>query len=144
MIVYLESSAVLAWLLGEPAAPQVREALRDADRVVTSSLTGVECARALTRARLMGRISPVEELAALQLLERAERSWDVHALSESVLMRARAPMPADPVRTLDALHVATVTVLRDALGPIAMLTLDDRVRACATGLGFVLLPEVPG
>ena len=141
VIVYVESSAVLAWLLGESSELGVRRALDGADRVVTSALTGVECARALTRARLQSRISPVEELAALQLIQRSESTWDVHAITDSVLLRARSPMPGDPVRTLDALHVATMTVLRESVGPLAVLSLDDRVRACAMALGFVVLPE---
>ncbi len=119
----------------------VRRALDGADRVVTSAFTGVECARALTRARLQSRILPVEELAALQLLQRSEFTWDVHAITDSVLLRARSPMPGDPVRTFDALHVATMTVLRESVGPLAVLSLDDRVRVCAVALGFVVLPE---
>ncbi len=55
--------------------------------------------------------------------------------------RARSPMPGDPVRTLDALHVATMTALRDGVGPLAVLSLDERVRAGAMALGFVVLPE---
>ena len=54
MILYAESSAVLAWLLGEPAGRDVRALLAKADRVVTSALTAVECARALARARALG------------------------------------------------------------------------------------------
>ena len=65
----------------------------------------------------------------------------MHAITDSVLLRARSPMPGDPVRTLDALHVATMTVLRESVGPLAVLSLDDRVRACAMALGFVVLPE---
>lgn len=140
MIIYAESSAVLAWLLGEPAEARIRPVLDDADRIMTSALTGVECARALGRARATRRISAVEELAALQLLDRAEAGWDVVALGDDVLRRARAPFPADPVRTLDALHVATALFLRDAIGPVAILSLDDRLRACVVALGFEALP----
>ena len=107
MILYAESSAVLAWLLNEPGAPAVLQQLRAAERVCTSSLTGVECARALTRALQMGRLSRVEELAASQLLATAEAGWDLFAMTDAVLVRARAPLPNDPVRTLDALHLAT-------------------------------------
>ena len=131
MIVYAESSAVLSWLLGEPNEALVRVALQDAERVVTSALTAAECARALTRARLLGRITTTAELAAMQLLDHAETAWDVHALTDRVLVRARAPFPADPVRTLDALHLATAVLLREALGPLAVLSLDDRVRVSA-------------
>jgi predicted nucleic acid-binding protein len=143
VIVYVESSAVLAWLLGESSELSVRRALDDAERVVTSALTAVECSRALVRARLQARISAVEELAALQLLQGVEHTWDVHALTETVLQRARVPMPGDPVRTLDALHIATMATLRESVGPLAVLSLDDRVRACAAAMGFALLPQWP-
>jgi len=39
---------------------------------------------------VLGRITGVEELAALQLLDRAESLWDVYALTDGVLERARA------------------------------------------------------
>ena len=82
MIVYAESSAILAWLLGEPSQSRVLAELRSATRVVSSSLTGVECSRALARALALGRISAADELAALRLLDVAESSWDVHDLSD--------------------------------------------------------------
>lgn len=139
-VVYVESSAVLAWLLGEQSEHRVRVVLDSADHVFTSALTAVECSRALTRARLMSRITATEELAALQVLQQAEQTWNVHQLTDSVLLRACAPMPADPVRTLDALHVATMLVLRESIGPVSVLSLDERVRACATASGFDVLP----
>ena len=45
MIVYAESSAVLAWLLGESNESLVRATLGASERVRTSSLTALECAR---------------------------------------------------------------------------------------------------
>lgn len=140
MVLYIESSAVLAWLLGEPPAIRILDMLRTAEQVVSSSLTSVECARGLTRARLLERLTSIQELAALQLLDQAESGWHIQELNAHVLARARAPMPGDPVRTLDALHIASASVLRDGLGPISMLSLDARVRACATGLGFPVVP----
>lgn len=141
MIVYAESSAVLAWLLGEPTELRVRNSLSSAERVVTSALTALECARGLNRARLAGRISEVEELAALQLLDSAESTWDVHAVSDRVVSRARALFPADPVRTLDALHLATALVLQEAVGGLTLLSFDERIRANAPGLGLAVVGE---
>ena len=46
---YAESSAVLCWLLDEPRAPEVREALASAELVLASSLTLIECDRVLIR-----------------------------------------------------------------------------------------------
>ena len=56
MILYAESSAVLSWLLGEPAAPVVRRELASAELVLTSELTAVECRRGLVRAVQAGRL----------------------------------------------------------------------------------------
>ena len=140
MILYAESSAILAWLLGESTKGLALRELRGADRVVTSSLTAVECARALARGRALGKLGTADELAALRLLDVAEKSWDVHDLSDSVLSRARSLFPAEPVRTLDALHLATALIFREALGDLAILSFDDRIRLNATALGVPVTP----
>jgi predicted nucleic acid-binding protein len=141
VIVYAESSAVLAWLLGEPSQSVVLEQLRSAARVVSSSLTAVECARGLARARAAGRLSRTTELAALRLLDMAESSWDVHDLTERVTARARGTFPVEPVRTLDALHLATALVFHEALGSVVVLSFDERVRQNAQALGLPISPS---
>ncbi|MEO7456543.1 MAG: type II toxin-antitoxin system VapC family toxin [Gemmatimonadaceae bacterium] len=140
MNLYVETSAVLAWLLGEPSQHATLEALRSAEHVFTSALTTVECARGLARARTSGRITAVEELAALRLLDEAEPRWHVHDLSDAVLSRARGRFPVEPVRTLDAFHLATVQVLQEALGAITVLSFDDRVRENARALSMSVTP----
>ncbi|MDX2191837.1 MAG: PIN domain-containing protein [Gemmatimonadales bacterium] len=140
MIVYAESSAVLALLLGEPGAEGAGEALRDAERVVASVLTGIECARAIRRHRAAGAIDLRDELALLRLLSEVEQGWDVVGVSRAVADRAAARFPVEPVRTLDALHVATAAVLQERIGQIVMLSRDDRVRTNAAALGLDLLP----
>lgn len=143
MNLYAETSAVLAWILGEPSQRGTLEALKSAERVFTSALTTVECARGIARARASGRITTVEELAALRLLDEAEPQWHTHDLSEEVLVRARGRFPVEPVRTLDAFHLATVQLLQEALGAITVLSLDDRVRENARALGIDVTPAQP-
>ena len=139
-VLYAESSAVLTWLLGEPRQKDIVQALSDADRVVTSSLTVVECSRALARARLARRITSALELAALRLLDDAAASWNVLDVSDRVVARARAAFPLEPVRTLDALHLASALVFHEAIGSVGVLSLDDRVRGNAHALGMSLTP----
>ena len=139
-IVYAESSAVLSWLLGEAGQQAVVDELAQADRVVTSVLTAIECSRALSRARDMRRVKPAEELAALRLLDQAAASWSVLDISDRVADRARGAFPHEPVRTLDALHLATAVAFADALGALRVLSLDDRVRQNAGALGMELAP----
>ena len=51
---YLESSAVLTWLLGETNARQVRTRVDSASIIVTSVLTLLETDRTLIRAEQQG------------------------------------------------------------------------------------------
>ena len=57
--------------------------------------------------------------------------------------RARQPFPGDPVRTLDAIHLASVLVARSAVAGLELLSLDERIRSVGKKLGLTLLPENP-
>ena len=139
-VVYAESSAVLAWLLGEPVQDVVIAILGAADEVVTSALTAVECARGLRRARLDRRITAAQEAAALRFLDDALAGWHVLDLTEDVLAMAQSVFPSEPVRTLDALHIASAIVLYRALGELNVLSFDERVRSNANELGMTAVP----
>jgi predicted nucleic acid-binding protein len=54
-----------------------------------------------------------------------------------VLARALDPFPA-PLRTLDALHLATAHFLVESRQRLALATYDERMRACAGALGIAL------
>jgi uncharacterized protein with PIN domain len=140
-IVYAESSAVLAWLLGESGQQAIVDELAGADQVVTSALTIIECSRSLARARHSRRLKATDELAALRLLDEASASWHVLGISDRVAERARGVFPHEPVRTLDALHLATALVFADTLGTIRVLSLDDHVRSNANAMGMPLAPD---
>ncbi len=67
--------------------------------------------------------------------------WTLLALDEEIIERARRPFPAEPVRTLDAIHLASALTARKAVPDLAILSLDGRVRKAADRLGFLLLPS---
>lgn len=67
--------------------------------------------------------------------------WVVLELDAEIVERARRPFPAEPIRTLDAIHLATATVAQSLVSELAVLSLDDRVRASALQMGFRVLPE---
>jgi hypothetical protein len=62
-------------------------------------------------------------------------------LDASVLSRARQSFPVGPVRTLDALHLASALAWDQAIGRLTVVSCDDRVRANALALGFDVVPE---
>ena len=140
MIVYAESTAVLAWLLGEADGKPVRRVLADAERVVSSTLTPLECTRSLSRGVAIGRLKDGDDLVARRLLDDATRAWALLDMSGTVLDRAARRFPVEPVRTLDALHLASAAVFDDALNGVVLLTLDERIRANAAAMGMQVAP----
>lgn len=140
MILYAESSAVLAWLLGEPRSAFTERALREASLVVTSMLTGAECSRALLRGAALGAISRARARALVRTLSEWEAGCDRLEIGDRVLARASAPFPCEPLRTLDAIHVASAALAQTELGDVTVLSYDERVRANAAALGMSLLP----
>jgi hypothetical protein len=73
-------------------------------------------------------------------LVKASAHWQVLRISSSVLERSRQPFPHEPVRTLDALHLASALEARSALSETRVLSLDTRVRRNAAKLGFEVIP----
>ena len=131
---YVESSALVAALLEQDASAQ--SSLRSSGRRVTSALTFAEATRAIIRARVDGRLTPAEEAAAVRALQVFARRCDIVAVTDAVLMRVGRPFPVEPLRTLDAVHLATAELLDDAPQLVTIVTRDQRVRENARALGY--------
>lgn len=140
MNLYAESSAVLAWLLDEPTAPVVRRLLGEAEVVIASDLTLIECDRVLLRAVALEELTEAEAADRRAHLTAAAAHWQVLRIAAEVVDRARQPFPGDPIRTLDAIHLASFLVARSAVAGLRLLSLDERVRKTAKGLGVAVEP----
>lgn len=140
MTLYAESSAVLRWLLDETGGDEIHRLFRGASKVVCSRLTLVETRRAIRQALVENLLDEVGSTTVLEALARAGAGWAVLEMSREVAERAEAPFPVEPVRTLDALHLASALVLRQAIPDLRLLSSDDRVRANGRRLGFEVLP----
>ncbi|MBI1735908.1 MAG: type II toxin-antitoxin system VapC family toxin [Candidatus Rokubacteria bacterium] len=140
MRLYLESSAVLAWLFAEAAAAAVSAVLDDAEFVISSDVTRVECDRALIRARTVGALSEPRAVDVQARLDAIASHWHVLRVEPAVVERARRPFPGEPIRTLDALHLASAVIASGSVDDLALLTLDERIRRAGFALGFRILP----
>ena len=140
MTLYAESSAVLAWLLDEEAAPQVRTLLAAATAIITSDLTLIECDRVLIRAMALGDLTEAQAATRRAHLIAAAAHWHLLRVAPEIVARARQPFPGEPIRTLDALHLASALVAAASVPDLDILSLDDRIRTAAQGLGFVVQP----
>jgi predicted nucleic acid-binding protein len=121
-VIYVDTSVVLAHLLAEDQAP--RPSLWD-ESLVASRLLEYE-AWTVLHSRRLGRSHGEALRAALARLALLE-------LSPAVLQRALEPFPA-PVRTLDALHLASIELLRGRGQQVELASYDERLVAAAQKL----------
>ena len=136
---YVESSA-LARILIE-GDDDLGARLEDAEARVTSALTLLETARSIARARRDGRLTAGDARAAERRLAMFERSADVLDITAEVLAAARGAYPVEPIRTLDAIHLASIGLLdQDLSEDLTVASTDERVRQNASALGFVVIP----
>jgi len=140
VILYAESSAVLAWLLGESEGEPVRAVLAAAGVVFASRLTIAECERGLARLEAGGSLPSSDTVVLREALGRAASHWIRYDIGVSILARVGQAFPAEPVRTLDAIHLATALELRSAEPRLEVLTLDRRIRSNAEQLGMPVHP----
>jgi uncharacterized protein len=138
--IYIESSAMLAWLFDEPGAAEVAAAVDEATTVATSLLTLVEGRRAVARGVGEKRISQAAARSHLALLSRWNAQWAIIPLTDGILERAGRGFPSEPVKTLDAIHLASARLFADSVPGAKLLSFDRRIIANAVPLGLPIAP----
>lgn len=140
MTLYAETSAVLRWLFGEEGGEAVRARLAAASKVTSSRLTLIEARRVVRRAECEDRITAAQSADLLAVFAQAASTWAVLEVSEEVARRAEEGFPNEPVRTLDAIHLASALFLRQSFPDLELVSADERVVANAALLGFAMEP----
>lgn len=129
MIAYADTSVVLRYILGESG---IYPNLEKLERIYSSELMRVEALRALDRLRIQAGW-PIQETALrIQLLHSFLSSVEEIPLQKSILQRAADPFPT-VVKTLDALHIASASLLKMHLKKsVLFLTHDAQQGLAAT------------
>jgi hypothetical protein len=118
-MIYVDTSVVLAQLLTEDRIPSIQlwqETLVSSRLLIYELWTRIH-ARGLAEShgelarQITGRIAFLE-------------------LTQTVLARALEPFPA-PIRTLDALHLASLEFIRNHGGKVELSSYDDKMIRCA-------------
>jgi hypothetical protein len=107
---------------------------------VTSALTTAEIGRTLQRLNAIGQIDVDSGGRAWAAYTAAAAHWRIYGVTDAVLHRVRQPFPREPVRTLDAVHLATAVLYGLDVAPPVVLSADSVVRANAEALGFAVAP----
>lgn len=134
MVSYLDSSVVLRHILNGEGG--IRHALA-ADKVVSSELLEIECRRVIHRCRMQGELDDSGVVRAGARLDALLRGVSLIGLSSEIKKRAMGAFPVG-IKTLDALHLASVLVLSEKLPDqeILVFSNDAAMNRCARALGF--------
>ena len=125
-MIYLDTSVALAHLLAEDRVPPDRlwrEPLISSRLIEYEIWTRIH-ARKLTDSQADEVRSLLSRLALIEL-------------AQPVLARALEPF-TKPVRTLDAIHLASMDFLREQKQSVTLASYDDRLINAARALGFPL------
>lgn len=139
--VYLDTSAFLKLFLDEPRADEAWEAMKGASFLFASRLVLTEARISLARYEQAKRLTSEEYKAALKSVD---TFWDTDIesleVSEDVLKEAERQAAFTPLKTLDAIHLATAKLARKNLpqrAAVGFLTFDGRLRTHALATRFL-------
>lgn len=118
---YVDSSALVKLVIEEPESAALRRALRRRPSLVASALVRTEVARAVLP-HSDGAVARAQVVLALV---------DLIRVNDQILREAGALLPPE-VRSLDAIHLATVVHLRQDVS--TLITYDARMTAAARAL----------
>jgi predicted nucleic acid-binding protein len=140
MIAYVDSSVLLRLALGQPnALPEWRQI----DRGVSSALILTESLRTLDRVRIRADLSDIEVAKRRATILNLIDSLELIEIDSIVLDRAAQPMPTE-LGTLDAIHLASALLWKDAMGidPV-VATHDGALGLAAQAHGLKVLGAEP-
>ncbi len=135
MRVYVDSSVILRIILGEP------KPLREWGRITiatSSEIARVECLRVLDRLRMGGDMDDRElarrRASAIEILS----GFEMIRVNRAVLDRAADPFPT-LIRTLDAIHLASASLLLEREPSLKLATHDDDLAVAARAVGLKVI-----
>jgi predicted nucleic acid-binding protein len=130
---YLDTSAVLRAVLETGTTSDLESKIRAAPTLVTSRLALVESARAVLRLRMSDQIPEGQLADAEREIEAVWARCEIWELTRAVCELARHVAPTKPLRSLDALHLATFVLARRRLEGLELVSVDRRLLDAATG-----------
>lgn len=138
MWAYFDTSALIKRYVDEPARREVQQLVRRHE-CVTSAILSVELRSALRR-RVTERT--LDSSRVSQILKRvvADRAyWTVIEVGTEVLNGAEALVSVHPLRTLDAIHVASAQLFasRLSIADLIFVSADKRQTDVASGIGLM-------
>lgn len=136
MVIYWDTSPIIALLVGEPAAHRYRRF--ENQPIVTWWGTSLECISAIARRQREGAAAEIVA-ESYHRLEAMRAGWQVVHASESLHRTAVRLLKTHPLSAADALQLGAALIATNFEAPSAhFLTEDARLKEAAEKEGFVV------
>lgn len=135
---YVESSAILTWLLGEPDSERVISLINESEVSVSSVLSILETERALLRAEYQKIIKSADRQRLRGIFSDIISGWTFMEITDDIRVRASSPFPVEPIRTLDAIHLSSALEFLQIYPNLNILSFDRRIVDNLVPLGLDL------
>ena len=138
MWTYFDTSALVKRYIDEPGRREVLRLLRR-NECVTSAVLPVELRSGLRRRAAEGSLEAAQLPAILKHVAADRPYWTLVDVGTEVLAGAEALVAAHPIRTLDAIHVASAQlfVARVSMPDLIFVSADKRQTETAVAVGLV-------
>jgi len=135
--VYFDTSALVKRYIREPGSLQVRDIARRHD-FLASAIIDAELLSAFCRRKRAGELSERHFTALLGRVLADRSQWELVEVNLKVLDQAgQLIQGTTPIKTLDAIHVASLMTFQVATGlQIPLVTADARQRVAAEQVGL--------
>lgn len=139
MWIYFDTSALVKRYVDEPGRREVLQLLRH-DECVTSAVLLVELRSGLRRRVAEGSIDAARLPAILKHVAADRPYWTLIEVGSDVLAGAEMLVGAHPIRTLDAIHVASAQLFaaRVSMPGLTFVSADKRQTEAAVAVGLVV------
>jgi predicted nucleic acid-binding protein len=136
---YVDTSALVKRYINEAGRREVLQLLRRHD-CVTSAVLPVELRSALRRRAADGTLNPARVQAILKRVAADRAYLTLVEVGADVLAAAETLVAAHPLRTLDAIHVASAQVFADGIRApdLIFISADARQTAAAAAVGMAI------
>ena len=136
---YFDTSVLVKRYVKEQGSAAARRLLQRY-RFLSSAVAPVEVLSILSRRRTLGELTQRDFVAIRSRLRKDRSYWELVEVGESVLNQAEELAQKTGLRTLDALHLASVLTFQAASGlTIPFITADLRQRKAAEMLAINMI-----
>lgn len=130
-LAYFDTSALVKNYVQEAGSNRVRKLLREHE-FLSSAITPIELLSALGRRQRQGDINRSAYNSIIVRVKQDRLFWRLVESAPPVLAQAEEIVTNHSVRTLDAIHLASVLVIQESLGArVPFISADERQVAAA-------------